>query len=360
MRAFTYETLPMRVVFGPGCCPELAGEVDRLGMQRVLVLCTPQQEHGARRIADILGHRAVSVFAGARVHVPIATAEAAGTAARAAGVDGCVAVGGGSTIGLGKALALRDSLPMVAVPTTYAGSEMTPIWGVTEDGVKRTGRNRKVLPRAVVYDPDLTHSLPVGSSVTSGLNAVAHAVEALYAPDLSPIPALMAEDGVRALVGALERIVRTPTDPDARTDALRGSWLCGAALGSTTMSLHHKLCHVLGGTFDLPHADVHAVLLPHVVAFNSPAAPEAMAALRRALGVDLHPASALWQLANRLGAPTNLATVGMPTEGVADVVRQVLMEPYANPRPVDGPDLTALLTRALHGDGPRPDRGPGT
>jgi maleylacetate reductase len=349
---FSYEASPMRVVFGAGRSGELAPELDRHGLDRVLVLCTAEQQATADRIAEDLGDRAVGVFPGAQMHVPVAAVvDACATAARLC-ADGCVAVGGGSTIGLGKAIALRHGLPIVAVPTTYAGSEMTPIWGLTEDGVKRTGRDRAVLPRAVVYDPELTVTLPATLSVTSGLNAVAHAVEGLYAPDASPIISLMAEEGIRALVTALPRIVASGDDRDARATALYGAWLCGAVLGATTMSLHHKICHVLGGSFDLPHADVHAVVLPHVLAFNTPAAPAMASAVTRALGWPEHPARRLWELGRELGAPTSLAAIGMPDAGLVDVRNQVMAAPYANPRPVTADAVDAILRAAQEGAPP--------
>ena len=349
--SFVHDALPMRVVFGPGRLAELGDEVERLGLRRVLVLGTPEQEPTLRATADGLGGRAAGVFAQARQHVPAAIAAAAADRARELGADGCVAVGGGSSVGLGKAVALRHGLPVVAVPTTYAGSEMTPIWGLTEDGEKRTGRDRAVLPRTVVYDPELTLSLPAGLSVTSGLNAVAHAVEGLWAPDGTPVTALMAEEGVRSLLAALPTIVERPGDLDARSGALQGAWLCGAVLGATTMSLHHKLCHVLGGSFDLPHAETHAVVLPHVVAHNAPSAPVALAALGRALGVE--PSSAAAALADRardLGAPTSLAALGMPRDGLPRVVDAVLAQPYANPAPVTRESLTALLEGCFAGE----------
>lgn len=347
---FTYEALPMRVVFGAGRLAELPAEVDRLGLRRVLVLSTPGQSGLAARAADLLGGRTAGTFTQARMHVPTATARAARDAATAAGAQGCVAIGGGSTVGLGKAIALEFGLPVVTVPTTYAGSEMTTIWGLTEDGRKRTGRDPKVLPRSVIYDPLLTLGLPASVSGTSGLNAVAHAVEALYAPDASPVVSLMAEEGVRSLAAALPVIAENPSDVDARTLALRGAWLCGACLGSTTMSLHHKLCHVLGGTFDLPHAPTHATALPYVAAFNLPAAPHAAAALGLALGAD-DPARALAELGARVGAPTSLAAVGLGEDDIAVAVDQLFEQPYANPRPLLRDEVTALVTAAWRGSG---------
>ncbi|KAA9158087.1 maleylacetate reductase [Amycolatopsis acidicola] len=339
---FDHESLPMRVRFGPGRLDGLGAEAERLGLQRVLVLATPRQTALAARAASLLGARHAGTFAEARMHVPVEVAEAARVAAKDAGADGCVAIGGGSTIGLGKALALEPGLPVIAVPTTYAGSEMTPIWGLTENGRKRTGRDPAVLPRSVIYDPSLTTDLPRAISVTSGINALAHAVEGLYAPDSSPILALMAEEGARSLVGALPRIA------EARDEALYGAWLCGAVLGSTTMSLHHKLCHVLGGSFDLPHAEVHTVILPHVLAYNSPAAPAAVSVLQRVFGAA-DPASALWELAGTLDAPRSLAAIGMDGARLGEVVEQVMAAPYANPRTPRAEELAELLDRAQRG-----------
>jgi maleylacetate reductase len=348
---FSYHALPMRVTFGPGRSQQLAGEVDALGLTRVLVLSTPEQHDLAARIAGVLGARSAGVYSKARMHVPIETAHAARQVAYDLGADGCVAVGGGSTIGLGKAIALAHGLPIVAVPTTYAGSEMTPVWGLTEHGVKRTGRDPVVLPRSVVYDPELTLTLPVALSVTSAINALAHAVEGLYAPDASPIVSLMAEEGARAIIDALPRLVADGNDRTARSLALYGSWLCGAVLGATTMSLHHKLCHVLGGNFDLPHAKVHTVVLPHVVAFNAPASEAMRGSLERILGTG-DPAGALWELAGSLGAPTALADIGMAERDLPAVVDAVISAPYANPRPPNADDLLALLIRAQRGQRP--------
>ena len=351
--SFRYEALPMRVVFGAGRAGEVGDEVERLGLERVLVLSTPGKEGLAESVSAALGARSAGVHPHARMHVPRATADAAGEAARERGADGCVAVGGGSTIGLGKAIALACGLPIVAVPTTYAGSEMTPVWGITEDGVKRTGRDPAVLPRSVIYDPELTRTLPAKLSATSGVNALAHAVEALYAPDASPIVSLMAEEGARAIVEALPRVTADGDDLTARSRALYGAWLCGAVLGATTMSLHHKLCHVLGGSFDLPHAEVHTVMLPHVAGFNAPAAPAMRAALARVFG-GADPATALWTLAGDLGAPTSLAALGLTENDLPVVAHAVERAPYANPRTPTTADLLDLLTRAFHGDRPQP------
>jgi maleylacetate reductase len=343
---FVYDALPMRVVFGRGSLERISSELDHLGLGRVLVLCTPDQRDTAERVAGLIGTRAAGIFAEARMHVPVETVAAAAQEAGRLDADGYLAVGGGSTVGLGKALALQFGAPVIAVPTTYAGSEMTPIWGLTENAQKRTGRDRAVLPRSVVYDPDLTLTLPAAVSVTSALNALAHAVEALYAPDGSPVIAAMAEQGVRDLAAALPGIVADPHDHAARAAALQGAWLCGACLGATTMGLHHKLCHALGGTLDLPHAETHAIVLPHVAAFNLPAAPSAAAALGRALGTD-EPARALVDLADSVGAPRRLSQLGVTAADLPQIVDAVLANPYSNPRPVGREELEQLLAGAL-------------
>jgi maleylacetate reductase len=352
IHAFTYQALPMRVVFGAGSLADLPDEVDRLGLERVLVLCSPDQEATGRRVAAALGTQAAGVLAEARMHVPVEVAHRAREVAAELGADGCVAVGGGSAIGLGKAIALEHELPIIAVPTTYAGSEMTPVWGLTEGGRKRTGRDNRVLPKSVLYDPEMTLTLPVQMSATSGMNAIAHAVEGLYAPDATPIVSLMAEEGTRAMATALPGVVADGADLGARSGAQYGAWLCGAVLAATTMSLHHKLCHTLGGTLDLPHAQTHTVVLPYALAYNQPAAPAAVAAISRALGGVEDPARALWELAGRLGAPRSLAELGMEDEDIPRIAELAVADPYANPRPVTRDGVEALLRAAWAGEAP--------
>ena len=240
---------------------------------------------------------------------------------------------------------------MVAIPTTYAGSEMTPVWGLTEDGRKRTGRAERVLPRSVIYDPELTLSLPTALSVTSGFNAVAHAVEALYAPDATPIISLMAGEGTRAVIASLPDVVADGRDIEARSALQYGAWLCGACLAATTMSLHHKLCHALGGSLDLPHAETHTVVLPHALAYNQRYAPAARRALSAALDAD-DPALTLWQLAGDLGAPRSLRELGMAESDIPSIAVQATEDPYANPRPVTRAGVEALLRDAWSGAAP--------
>jgi alcohol dehydrogenase class IV len=259
-----------------------------------------------------------------------------------------VSIGGGSAIGLAKAVALRTGLPLLAVPTTYAGSEATPIWGITEGGRKITGRDRAVVPRTVLYDAELTVSLPADVSAASGMNALAHAVEASYAPDASPVTLLLAERAVRALADALPRVVAAPRDLVARGDALYGAWLAGSVLGAATMGLHHTTCHVLGGAYDLPHAGTHSAVLPYVVAYNAPAAPAAMARLAAGLGAA-DPAVGLWDLAAALGAPTSLATIGFDDANLDEASHLIAEAHPTNPRATDEPAVRAVLQAAYLG-----------
>jgi alcohol dehydrogenase class IV len=354
MNPFVYQANPSRVVFGAGALQHLAREIDALGAKRALVLSTPEQADSAQRVAEMLGTRAAGIYAKAVMHVPIESAREARDEARRRHADCAVAIGGGSTTGLGKAIALESGLPILAIPTTYAGSEMTPIYGITEAGLKKTGRDPRVLPRTVLYDPELTLSLPLGMTVTSGMNAIAHAAEGLYAHDGNPITALMAEEGIRAIAAALPRIAAHPRDVDARGDALYGAWLCGTVLGAVAMGLHHKLCHTLGGSFNLPHAEVHTVVLPHALAYNAAQAPEAMARIARALGGGgTSAARGVYDLAQRHGAPVALKDIGMPADGLDRAADLAVQTPYPNPRPLERAAIRELLQRAF--DGTRPD-----
>lgn len=348
---FAYSSQQYRVVFGAVSAARLNEEVERLGIRRVLVLTTREQRDQGARLGAHLGSRLAGLFSDACMHTPVEVTEAAIAVVQAQDIDGFVAIGGGSTIGLGKALSLRTGLPHIAVPTTYAGSEMTPILGETQQGVKTTQRSPDLIPDTVIYDVDLTLGLPPRVSAASGMNAIAHAVEALYAEDANPLTSLMAEEGIAALARALPRIIVQPSDGAARHDALYGAWLCGTCLGAVGMALHHKLCHVLGGSFDLPHAETHAIVLPHVAAYNAVAAPEAMVRIARALGAS-DAARALHGLAQRLGLPKTLAEIGMPESGIDRAADMAVLNAYANPRPVDRASVRELIAAAYRGDAP--------
>lgn len=349
--SFVYESAPARVLFSAGATARLPDELDRLGRTRALVLATPDQRNAAEAIGQLIGQRCAGVLPSAVPHVPIETASAGRRAAADCDADCLVAIGGGSTIGLAKAIALETGHDIVAVPTTYAGSEMTPVWGITEGGAKRTGRDPRVRPRVVIYDVEQTLALPLGLSITSGLNAVAHCAEALYAPDGNPIIALLAEEGIAALARGLPALGEDDaTGP--REQCLYGAWLAGLSLGATSMGLHHKLCHILGGTWNLPHAETHAVLLPYACAYNAPAAAEAMGRIARALGEATAPAG-LWALGRRLGAPSSLRELGLPETALATAAETAAGNAYANPRPVESEPLLAMLRDAWAGEAPR-------
>jgi maleylacetate reductase len=351
MRPFAYEQPPLRIVFAAGAFDRVAEEIRRLACGPPLIICSPGRRPFAEALSRRLGADTAGIVGHAVAHVPIDAVRAARDIATRAGAGCSVAIGGGSAIGLAKALSLETGQPIVAVPTTYAGSEMTSIYGITDQGMKKTGRDHRVLPKTVIYDPALTLTLPPHVSGPSGLNAIAHCVEALYAPDRSPVTSLMAAEGIRRLAESLPVIVNDPADLERRSEALYGACLAGAALGATSMSLHHKLCHTLGGAFNLPHAGVHAVMLPQAIAFNRDAAPEAMRAIAQALGAA-DAAQGIFDLAVRIGAPVSLAQIGMPAGGLDRAARLAVESPYDNPKPIDYGGVRRLLEDAYAGRRP--------
>ncbi|POR51086.1 maleylacetate reductase [Paraburkholderia eburnea] len=352
MYDFTYTTHSSRVVFGQGSMKLVQQEVETLGARRALVLCTPEQRTQAEVVHSLLGPSSAGVFDGAQMHVPIENARKAREYAKEVGADCAVAIGGGSTIGLGKAIALESSLPIIAIPTTYAGSEMTPIYGITEDGLKRTGRDQRVLPKTVLYDPELSVGLPAQLSFVSGLNAIAHAAEGLYAKDGNPVMALMAEEGIHSLAKGLRGIKKNNRSMDARSECLYGAWLCGMVLGNVGMALHHKLCHTLGGTFNLPHAETHAIVLPHSLAYNAPEAADAMERIARAVGAE-DAADGLYALNLELGVPTGLKEIGLGEDDLDHACDVAMSNPYWNPRPIEAGPIRELLQRAWEGSRPQ-------
>jgi maleylacetate reductase len=344
--AFTSDWARVRVVFGAGAGSRLRDEIDALSVRRLLLVTTPGRAPSLASIRTHLGDGLVGVCDQAALHVPDVRVRAAVAEVDRVQADALVAIGGGSAIGLAKAVALERALPIVALPTTYSGSEMTSIWGVTDGETKRTGRSAVAAPRLVIYDPDLTLGLPADVSAASGMNAIAHAVEATYAAGAGPIAVAAAEEAMRLLARALPVIVDRPGDRDARALALRGAHAAGVALELAAMGLHHKICHVLGGTFGLPHAPTHAALLPHVAAFNAPASPESMARVTRALGVD-DAAAGLHALNRRLGLHATLGSLGFLAADVERAAVLVTSAAYANPRPVTRDHVQEILRAAL-------------
>ena len=361
MEPFAYDALPGRVVFGAGAArTELADEIARLGVSRLLLIAGGSGESIARDLAAPLGDRIAGTFTGIRPHVPVEVADAARKQAAAVGADSVLSVGGGSATGTAKAVALTTGLPVIAVPTTYAGSEVTPVWGLTEGERKTTGVDSRVLPRLVIYDPELTLSLPGPLSAASGLNAMAHCVDAFWAPGRNPVSALAAGEAIRVLAAALPAVSENGTDAGARGDLLYGAYLAGTAFAVTGSGLHHKICHILGGRYGLPHAQTHAIMLPYVLAFNAPGAPDAARRIGQALGSE-DPAAALQVLAARLGLPRGLREIGLREEQLAEAAR--LIEPVVpadNPVPAGPAALQALLRHAWAGDpAGLPPAGPG-
>jgi maleylacetate reductase len=349
-RAFTFPGLTTRVVFGSGTLSQVGDEVRRLGHKRALILSTPHQLGQAQALADTLGPLAAGLFSGAVMHTPTDVTDQAVAAFRDAGADCVVSLGGGSTTGLGKAIATRTGADQVVIPTTYAGSEMTNILGETAGGEKTTRRDPSIQPEVVIYDVDLTLGLPVGLTMTSALNAIAHAMEAFYAPDRNPVVEAMCRDAMLAFQRALPVLKVDPLNAQARSDALYAAWCCSTALGQVSMALHHKLAHVLGGSFNMPHAETHAVLLPHTTAFNAASVPDLLAPISEVFGA---PAGAgLWDFAASIGAPLRLADLGLTEPDLDRAAEIALKNAYWNPRPFDRGDIRNLLQAAYEGRRP--------
>jgi len=340
-----------RVIFGVDTVTQLPDELARLRAARAMIISTEQQRGQAKRLSELLGNKSVTTFTRAAMHTPVEiTADALGVVEEL-DVDCLIGIGGGSTIGLSKAIALHTDLPQIVIPTTYAGSEMTPILGQTEDGIKTTLKSQKVLPEVVIYDVHLTFSLPANVSATSGINAIAHAVEALYAENKNAQTTRMAEEGIAKLSKALPVIVADPHDLEARSSALRGAWLCGCCLANVGMALHHKLCHTLGGSFNLPHAETHTAVLPHATAYNETADTEAMQRIASALGVD-SAAPGLYYLGHKVNATMALRDFGLLESDLERAADLAVQKPYWNPRPIERDGIRDLLQRAWAGAPP--------
>ncbi len=347
---FTFAGITSRVIFGHGTLAQVGAEVARLGHGRALVLATPHQAAEARALADTLGPLAAGVFTDATMHTPVEVSERAVAEFRRLGADCVVAVGGGSTIGLAKAIALRTGADQVVVPTTYAGSEMTDILGETAGGQKTTRRDPAIRPEVVIYDVDLTLTLPAAMTVTSALNAIAHGVEVLYAKDGNPILSGMAIEAMRAFKTGLPAVVSQPLDRAARAQVLYGAWLCSIGLGYAAMALHHKLCHTLGGAFNLPHSETHAILIPHTAAFNAVAVPGMLAPVAEVFGSV---GGGLWDFASSCAAPLALRDLGLAEADLDRAADLATANAYDNPRAFGRADIRHLLQHAW--EGRRPD-----
>ena len=350
---FNYKALPWNIVFGENSLARLPNELDKLGLARALVLTTPNQADAGQGIVDLLGASAVGLFDQAVMHVPVETVEQAIAVVTSLDADCSVSLGGGSTTGLGKALALKLDLPNIAIPTSYAGSEMTNIWGITESGRKVTGRDNRVLPTLTLYDPELTMSLPAHFAGPSGLNAMAQAVVNVASGELNPIVSTMALEAVRALSRSLPKVISEPDNRAARAEALYGACLAGGSLGTGATSLHHRLCHTFGGSFNTPHAETHTILLPHSVAYNSAATALGIQQLAEAMGVQ-DAAQGIFELAKTVGAPIALKDIGIQESDLERAATIATESPVNNPEPVSTERVLALLQNAWHGRSPQP------
>lgn len=349
---FRYRQDRVAVVFGAGASDQLADHLDELNPQRLLVVHGSTGAEVANQLRGTFGTERTAMFDDIAGHVPVERAERAVAMARTFTADTVVAIGGGSAIGFAKIVARETGAQIAAVPTTYSGSEMTPVWGVTAAGRKSTDRDAAVMPRLVVYDPLLTLSLPARASAASGMNAMAHAVDALYASDAGPLVATIAVQALSVLAEALPALAVRRDDVAARTQACYGAHLAGLVLGSTGMALHHRMCHVLGGRYALPHAETHAVLLPHSVAFNETAAATANARIAAAARGTVA-ATAIWDLERRLDLPASLAELGLHAGDIAAAAAEVAATPVSNPAPVSEQAVAQLLEDALHGRPPQ-------
>ena len=355
MRSFEHDTGRTRIVFGQWTVNRVSEELVRLGGHHALVLCTPGRAALAGQIESLIGPSAAGVFAGAVEHTPVEVTERAIARMRNLDADSIVSVGGGSTTGLGKAVVFRSRVPHLVLPTTYAGSEVTPVLGETVDGEKVTRRATDLVPQAVIYDVELTRTLSWPITLTSAANATAHAVEALYGIDRNPESDRTAVEAIRVLASGLKELRSDFEKIDARAELLYGAWLAGTCLAKVGMGLHHKLCHTLGGSFGLPHAPTHTVLLPYAMEYNATFAPEAMAKTAAALGVPDAP-SGMQSLIRSLGGPTSLAELGFRAQQIPEAAELATKRPYPNPRSVSLEGIIELLGRATAGSPIEPAR----
>ncbi|WP_299294499.1 maleylacetate reductase [uncultured Tateyamaria sp.] len=347
------QTLPApRVLFGAGVRWTVQDELQRIGGTRALVLSTPHQSDAAMRIAEALGPLAAGVYARAQMHTPVHITEDAVAYLKTVQADCIVSIGGGSTTGLGKAIVHRTGVAHVTIPTTYAGSEATPILGQTENGTKTTLSDPRVVPDVVLYDPELIVSLPVEMTVTSALNAIAHAAEALYAPNRTPDSDALATQGMACFAKYLPDVIADPSNLKARQETQRGAYACGAVLGQVGMALHHKLCHTLGGAFDLPHAATHAIILPHAISYNSRAARLELGPVCE-IFVGETPGLALHNFAAASGAPLALRDLGVTLAQLDDAADLATQKPYPNPARVTRDGIRQLLEAAWSGAPPQ-------
>jgi len=346
--AFKHQSARTTVHFGAGAIQQLASNVEELGCKRVLILSRPNQSHEALRVAAYLGPLAAGIYASAVERSPPFIADDAIEHLRQTEADCTVAIGGGSAIGLSKAIALQTDVHQIVVPTTYSGSEVTPLLNHRDNDRNTILADPKILPEVVVYDPELTLDLPLRTTVSSAISAMSHAVEALYARNSTPISSMLAHEGLRAFAGALPILLEEPKNETARGEVLYGAWLCGTVLGQVEMALHHKLCDVLGHAFGLPHALVHSVILPHAIAYNEPAARSLLVPVCEVLG-GYSASNALDTFVRKVGAPRSLRELGLVESDLDRVTALINSEAFQNPEKVTSVGIRRIMQRAWEG-----------
>lgn len=353
MKIIEYEPQPGKVIFGQGALSKVADALESVGGKRAAIISTDGRKDLANKVAALLGPLCQTVYTKSVQHVPVETVDEALTTIESLDIDSLVAVGGGSPIGLAKAIALKTSLPIIAIPTTYSGSEMTPIWGMTKDGIKTTGRDIAVKPKVVIFDPELTLSLSSRLSITSGINALAHCAEGLYSENANPVTLVMAEKGFKEIIEGLTLILEDSKNIEGRSKVLLGAWMGGGVLGTVSLALHHKICHALGGSYNLPHADTHTAILPYALWYNLGHVPEARDVMARILDVEPEDVpGAVYDLIAQFGGPTSVKEVGMKEENLREAASIIVQNPYYNPRPVEEESIYKLLEYAYKGDRP--------
>ncbi len=346
---FTYHSEPVRIVFGAGAIGALRAEADVHKLSRLLVLCSKSRADIARRVTAAIADRCAGVCDVAAPNMPRDAFERIVADLKRRNADGFVVFGGGSPIGLAKAAAAATKIPYIAIVTTYSGSEMAARWFVGVADNRVSGKDRACLPATAIYDPELTLDLPARVSAASGMNAMAHAVESLYGIDTNPVVQAMAEEAIAKLGSSLPRVVAEPRDLAARSEALYGAWL--AANFRAEVGLEHAVAQRVRQWFNLDHAHTHAVVTPYAIGFNSAAAPQAMARIRRALGAT-DAARGLYDLNARLGLPTGLKGLGMREADIAKAVEIVAAAKIGHPRPVTRADLAEIIRQAYFGEPP--------
>ena len=354
VQRFIHVGMPCRVFHGAGCVDVLPDEVRGLDANRVMLCCTKSRVSDVSAIVSALGDRLVGICDAARIFVPVEAVEAGRAMAADLDADCLVSYGGGTAVGLAKAIALELDIPIIGIVTTYSGSETTALQGIIgRDGVRTNHRSMRMLAKTLIYDPELTLALPLDISVASGFNSISHAVSSFLGKDANPVSNMYSENGIQRMSAALVKLASDPLDIDARSEAMHGAWLCGMTLMSSGTTIHHKIAHVLGGGFDLPHGPTHAVVLPHSTSYNRNAAPEAMRGIARAFGdEDMDAPLALFELLSKSGALSGLKDLGLSESVLDEAADRIMIDRYFNLRDYDRTAIRTLLQDAWEGHPP--------